>query len=124
MSEYPWTGGKWEARPDTESSGYRRGNWVVVSEESNPVGCYEVADCWGRDDEYTGAKADAKLIALAPEMAEAILELKRLARVEEERTKDTSYIGYTTVKILRIQKKLQEIQDDGPTLPEADAPPT
>lgn len=61
-----WTEGPWAVRDGTPEGGGQV--WEITSPHAPDVNCNEVASSW--ENEPT-----ARLIALAPEMAEAILDL-------------------------------------------------
>lgn len=65
----PWTPGPWGVRSDGDNG------FEITSPHADPVACHEVAWTWREN------RADAELIALAPEMAEAIL---RVQTVEDQ----------------------------------------
>lgn len=62
-----WTPGPWAVRDGTPEGGGQV--WEITSPHAPDVNCNEVASSW--ENEPT-----ARLIALAPEMAEAILKLQ------------------------------------------------
>lgn len=65
MSEYPWTPGPWRSNDGIAGDGYS------IDSDGSQVG-FVFCDPDGTEDPRR-AEADAALVALAPEMAEAIL---------------------------------------------------
>lgn len=67
-----WTPGPWDVRDGTPEGGGQV--WEITSPHAPDVNCNEVASSWEN-------RPTAELIALAPEMAEAILAMADMCRL-------------------------------------------
>ena len=90
QTERAWTLGPWTVVD-------RDGIYTVTSPNGNPINCYEVADTWR-------VWPDAALIALAPELAEAVLAWDD----EDNGRAHTSGIR-TSLALAELADKLHEI---------------
>lgn len=95
--EPKWTPGKWSVVD-------RDGIYTITSPEGNPLNCYEVADTWR-------VKADAELIALAPELAAAVLAYERWDDDWETPGSDESFDA-ACVELNRLADRLRMIGAD------------